>query len=516
MKIHLIYPNSVFKTSDSYAEADQIWLIEEPLFFTQFKYHQQKLVLHRSSLKQLEARLIREYPEKIIQYFEVADLNTSVSVLNKAKRIAKKTKLQAYYPSDYLLEKRVNSWLTKNPDLTFDWLESPLFLNTRRQLKKYFDKPDVKHFRMEDWYQKERKRQGILIDTDGKPVGGKWNYDQENRKSLPKNHPLPDEPNVSLTKFDREAIDYVAKNFSDHPGNVESFWLPTSHRAAERWFQEFLEVRFQNFGPYEDAFIQGSESILYHSVLSPLINTGLLEVAAVVEKTLTFASDNQVPINSVEGFIRQLIGWREYVHGLYLYRGVEMRNQNFFNHTRSLPKSFWNNNLIGIKPVDDVIKKTLNTGYSHHIERLMVMANFFQLIQADPNQVYGWFMELYIDAYDWVMVPNVYSMGLYADGGIMATKPYVASSNYLTKMSNYRRKNKDSYHWSAVWDALYWKFMSDNREFLATNYRTRRTLSHLDAMSDLSDKFDLANKFLSQLDALEPYWQDSSFLQISD
>ena len=228
-----------------------------------------------------------------------------------------------------------------------------------------------------------------------------------------------------------------------------------------------------------------------------MLNSGLLTPHQIVEETLAFAKKNNVPLNSLEGFIRQIIGWREFMRGMYLLHHVSARNRNFWQFTRRLPPSFYDG-TTGIEPVDLAIRRTLETGYCHHIERLMVLGNFMLLCRIHPDDVYRWFMELFIDAYDWVMVPNVYSMSQFADGGIFTTKPYLSGSNYLKKMSDFKKGP-----WCDVWDALFWTFIADYKDVFAKNARLSRMTWMLDKMD--SEKFDAhranADAFFAKLDA---------------
>ncbi|MEQ1839436.1 MAG: FAD-binding domain-containing protein, partial [Verrucomicrobiales bacterium] len=217
---------------------------------------------------------------------------------------------------------------------------------------------------------------------------------------------------------------------------------------------------------------------LFHSVLTPSLNIGLLTPQQVVDRTLEFAASNSRPRASLEGFLRQIIGWREFMYQMYERHGVEMRNRNFFNHERDLPQSFWTAET-GVTPIDLVISRVLDSGYAHHIERLMVLGNFMLLCQFKPKQVNDWFMELFIDAYDWVMVPNVYGMSQFADGGIFTTKPYFSGSNYLRKMSDYRTGP-----WGELWDGLFWSFIDRNLEYFKGQHRLGmmvRTWAQMDA-----------------------------------
>ena len=217
------------------------------------------------------------------------------------------------------------------------------------------------------------------------------------------------------------------------------------------------------------------------------MNVGLILPDEILERTLSFAEEENIPINSTEGFVRQIIGWREFIRGMYECKGSYSRTQNFWNFDRKIPACFYDG-TTGIEPIDQTIKKILETGYCHHIERLMVLGNFMLLCEIDPDEVYRWFMELFIDAYDWVMVPNVYGMSQFADGGTFATKPYIAGSNYIKKMSNYPKGN-----WEATWDGLFWRFMMEQEEFFSSNPRLSMLVANLKRMSDDKKKEHLEN-----------------------
>jgi deoxyribodipyrimidine photolyase-related protein len=223
---------------------------------------------------------------------------------------------------------------------------------------------------------------------------------------------------------------------------------------------------------------------------------GLLNPLDVIEKAIEFAKKNDVPLNSTEGFVRQILGWREFIRGVYEAVGTKERTKNFWKFSRKIPKSFYDG-TTGIQPIDDVIKKVNKTAYAHHIERLMILGNFMVLCEFDPDEVYQWFMELFIDAYDWVMVPNVYGMSLFADGGLMSTKPYISSSNYIMKMSNYRKGN-----WQKTWDGLFWTFMDKHRDFFLSNPRLGMLIRTFDKMNQEKKEvhFENAKLFFNQLD----------------
>ena len=256
----------------------------------------------------------------------------------------------------------------------------------------------------------------------------------------------------------------VKEHFPGARGTVTPFFWPVTFEDANRWFEDFLVNRLAFFGRFEDA-IHRDEPVLFHAAVSPLLNIGLLTPRDVVDATLEYASDHEVPVESLEGFIRQVIGWREFVRAVYLQAGDRERASNILGLDRPVPPCFWDAST-GLEPVDATIRRVLATGYCHHIERLMVLGNIMLLAGFHPGRVCDWFSELFIDAYDWVMVPNVYGMSQFADGGMMSTKPYISGSRYILKMGNYPRGP-----WCDLWDALYWRFLYVHRDLLAQNPR---------------------------------------------
>ena len=336
---------------------------------------------------------------------------------------------------DNWLEKRIKQSADKAGIVTREY-QTPCFLNSKEELIEYFK--GKKKFSQNDFYIKQRKKFKILLDENGSPVGGKWTYDAENRLKYPKDKKPPKVTFPEHNKYYDEAFAYVNKYFPDNYGVInEQFNYPVTFDESKKWFRQFLETRFEEFGAYEDAIV-ADENILHHSLLTPMLNFGLLTPEYIIETALNYSEKNKIPLNSVEGFIRQIIGWREFIRAVYELKGIEQRTKNYWNFKRKIPASFWKG-VTGIEPLDITIKKVLQTGYCHHIERLMVLGNFMLLCEFDPDEVYRWFMELFIDAYDWVMVPNVYGMSQFADGGLMSTKPYISGSNYLMKMSDYKK-----------------------------------------------------------------------------
>jgi deoxyribodipyrimidine photolyase-related protein len=331
----------------------------------------------------------------------------------------------------------------------------------------------------------------VLLTANKKPLGGQWSFDPENRKKLPKGIAVPAIPRVPETDDIRAARASVREDFQHAIGEDTAFNYPTDHASAAQWLTTFIRDRLQTFGDYEDA-ISRDHAVLFHSVLTPMLNVGLLSPRQVIDAAL--AEADRVPLNSLEGFVRQVIGWREFVRLVYLTRGRKQRTQNFWRFTRKMPTSFYDG-TTGIEPVDHVIRQVLRTGYCHHIERLMVLGNFFLLCDIHPDAVYRWFMELFIDAYDWVMVPNIYGMSQYADGGVMTTKPYISGSSYVLKMSNFAKGA-----WCPIWDALYWRFIDLHSDFFSANPRMAVMVKMKDKLGEkLREHRRVADEFLSRL-----------------
>ena len=258
-------------------------------------------------------------------------------------------------------------------------------------------------------------------------MGGQWTFDADNRKRFPKDRNPLKISWPEKTIHHQEAEAYVQKYFGENLGQINDIVFPIDRKTAVDWLDQFLSHRFEYFGHYEDALVD-CELLLHHSLLSPLLNMGLLTPGEVLDRVIGFAQRHNIPLNSTEGLVRQIMGWREFIRGIYHTKGTQERTTNFWQHKRRIPKSFYEG-TTGLYPVDSVIEKVKNTAYAHHIERLMVLGNIMVLCEFDPDEVYRWFMELFIDAFDWVMVPNVYGMSLYADGGLMTRSP--------TKRSNY-------------------------------------------------------------------------------
>ena len=330
------------------------------------------------------------------------------------------------------------------------------------------------------FYKFQRERLDILIKNN-KPVGGKWSFDTENRNALPKNITIPKVPKVKKDKYYKEGVEYINKHFEKNYGAIEEWSFPIDNKGAIKWLKNFIKKRLPKFGPYEDA-VDVENPFLFHSVLSPMMNIGILPDTIVVKTANEYYEKNKdkIPIASFEGFIRQVIGWRNYVYSVYMLE-PKMYEDNYLKHKNKISEKYWLG-TTDIKPIDSIINNIVKYCYCHHIERLMYLGNWFLINQVDPKEVHRIFMEWTIDAYDWVMVPNVMGMSQYADGGKMMTRIYFSSSNYIDKMSNFKRKKDEE--WWKIWDAVYYSFIHKHYDLLKNNYATSRQTIHWKNKSD--------------------------------
>jgi deoxyribodipyrimidine photolyase-related protein len=460
MKTFIIYPNQLFKNLSNFANK-KVLLIEEALFFTQYDFHIQKLILHRASMKFYESYLIQN--GILVEYFE------DESYLETYKN----EEIFVYELFDNYLEKKVYKNFSN-----ITTIKNPNFIN-----------PKDKNKFLHKFYINRRKELNIFMDK-GKPLFDKYSFDEDNRKKLPKDIKIP--PTLAFeNEFVKEAINYCKKFKS--VGVCENFYYPTTFDEASFQLDYFLKEKFENFGSFQDAITKDiKQNFLFHSNISSSLNIGLLDLNELIEKIVAF----EAPYNAKEGFIRQIIGWREFMLRVYEDDGVALRNSNFFEFKNPIPQKIVEAKS-GIKILDDVIKKLQLTAYNHHIERLMILGNIFLLLEIKPNDVYEFFMKYYIDAYDWVMLGNVYGMSGFSDGGSITTKPYIASSNYLLKMSDYSKNES----WCVILDALYWRFLYIHSIKFDTNARMKMQIALLNKMpkEKLENHLKVANDFLENL-----------------
>ena len=410
-------------------------MAEDYQLCTYEKHHKQKILLFLSAMRSHADKLKKNKFK--IEYSSIEDKSFKSDYIEKLKKIIKTQKISevsSFEIEDKFFEKKISHFFKKEK-IKWNVIQTPMFLNSRENFKKYLSK-SKKPF-MAVFYKETRRELNILMKKDGNPEGGKWSFDDENRNKLPKNITIPKFPKINETTHTKKLKPIIEKVFKDHPGNTKEFWFATEYEDVVKLLNFFIKEKSNLFGDYEDAVDQ-KDNILFHSALSPYINLGLITPEFIVQKVLDFHHKHKIRLNSLEGYIRQVIGWREFMRGIYQSYSDEMETGNFFKHNRKMKKS-WYEGSTGLPPLDHAIKNALNYGWSHHIERLMILSNIMNLCEIKPTIVYKWFMEMFVDSSDWVMVPNVYGMGLFSDGGIFATKPYICGSSYFMKMMDFKK-----------------------------------------------------------------------------
>ena len=478
-----LFPKEYFED----LKAAPIFMAEDVGLCTYVRHHQQKIVLFLAAMRSFRDAMVDAGFD--LRYHELdAGDDSFMERLGRVVDAECIDELRVFEVEDKPMEDALRKF-SRDRGLPLKELESPMFQCSRQRFADYLSKAKRPH--MADFYKGERRRLDLLMDDDGEPAGGRWSYDEDNRKKLPKSVEPPELQPAEWTKHVEAVVDLVSERFGDHPGDARQFWWPVTRSAALSWLESFLTQRFATFGPYEDAMSIRSKTV-FHSVLSPLINIGLLTPGEVVGRAIDHAEDGDVPIQSLEGFVRQIIGWREFIRGIYRHYDDDQSVANHFNHQRELTDD-WYEGTTGIPPLDDTIRTANELGWTHHIPRLMVAANLMTLAEIRPRSAWRWFMEMYVDSSEWVMGPNVYGMGLFSDGGIFATKPYICGSNYLLKMSDYPKGD-----WCDVVDGLYWRFISKHREFFESQPRLALMPRALDRLSDERKKriFGAAGGFL--------------------
>jgi deoxyribodipyrimidine photolyase-related protein len=400
-----------------------------------------------------------EYNTKYIEFDESYDF-----IFKKHKKI--------YYidPCEHTVYDEFEE-LSKKYKNDLELLDSELFMIDYDDLEEFAN--DKKKFFHKNFYQWYRKKYNVLMTSTGNPVGGRWSYDTDNRKPFPESYEESFIIKDNKSSYVTEAIKYVEKHFPDNPGSPD-YYLPISYSDAKKHLDLFIKNRFKDFGPYEDA-VRSDIIIGNHSIISPMMNIGLLTPSYVLEKIL---NTEKIPMGSKEAFVRQLT-WREYSRLLYLFKRDEMESTNYFSSKKNIDydKWYYHDKKINILPIDDLIDKTLDYAYLHHIERLMYIGNFLFLNEIEPHQVFEWFQSMFLDSYHVFMYFNVYAMSQHSCGDLAMRKPYLASSNYISKMSDYKRTDKeknDPNHWSYKFDEIYWKFIKNHKNKLKGNFQVNR------------------------------------------
>ncbi len=479
---------------------------------TYVKHHKQKIALIFSAMRHFANEL--EEAGWQVDYVRLTDTDNAHSFTGEVARAVERHSPRAIHvveAGEWRVQEAIEQWPDKF-DCEVEILPDDRFLCSKAEFNDWAE--GRKTLRMEYFYREMRRKTGILIDDHGKPEGGEWNYDSENRKPPKEGLSAPQRPLFEPDDVTREVLDLVAEKFSDHFGDLEPFCWPVTRDQAEMAADAFFAERLPRFGDYQDAMVHGEDD-LFHSMLSTSINLGLLDPVDLCRRAEQEYKAGNAPLNAVEGFIRQLIGWREYVRGFYWRFMPGLESDNALNAQRALPEFYWTGDT-DMRCLADSIRSTRENAHAHHIQRLMVLGNFALIAGVDPREVQDWYLAVYADAYEWVELPNVSAMVLYADGGKLASKPYAASGNYINKMSNYCADckysvSKKTGQGACPFNALYWHFMDRHRERLEKNPRIGRIYSTWDRMGTEKQReyHDSAEAFLDTLEPASKGWARS-------
>jgi deoxyribodipyrimidine photolyase-related protein len=468
---------------------------------TYVRHHKKKIAFLFSAMRHFAADA--EDDGWTVDYVRLDDSGNSGSFTGELKRALDRhdiTRVRITEPGEYRVRQEIESW-AQEIDCEVEIKADDRFLATHEEFQSWAK--GRKQLRMEYFYREMRKKTGLLMDA-GEPAGGKWNYDSENRKPADDDLFLPQPPEFEPDDITRDVLTLVASRFDNHFGDLEPFWFAVTADQAEKALDDFIERRLSDFGDYQDAMLT-DRRFLYHSVLGLYINAGLLDPLKACEKAAAAYENGAAPLNAVEGFIRQIIGWREFIRGVYWLKMPDYGDANALDANRDLPDFYWTGET-DMHCLAQAITQTKEEAYAHHIQRLMVTGNFAMLIGVEPRQISDWYLIVYADAYEWVEMPNVIGMSQFADGGVVGSKPYASSGSYIDRMSNYcsscsydvKQKTGDK---ACPFNSLYWDFLARNEDKLGDNPRLGTIYASWRRMSDDKKKAyrDTAAKFLKSL-----------------
>jgi len=494
---------NISSLSDVDAERDVIFMCEVWDEATYVRHHKKKIAFIFSAMRHFAEEL--QAQGYTVHYTKLDDPDNAGSFQGELKRVAQQYKPNAIIvteASEYRVWEDMQSWKL---DVPIEIRPDDRFLCTHTEFKKWAQ--NRKQLRMEYFYREMRREYNILMDGD-KPEGGEWNYDSENRKPPKDGLTIPHTYMSEPDDITRDVMDLVSARFSDHFGDLEPFHFAVTRQQASQALEQFIKERLCNFGDYQDAMIEG-EPWMYHSHLSFYINCGLLLPLECVQAAEAAYRDGKAPLNAVEGFIRQIIGWREYVRGIYWLKMPEYESENFLDARRKLPALFWGGDTQ-MNCLRQCINETKENAYAHHIQRLMVIGNFALITGLDTHEVNEWYMIVYADAYQWVELPNVTGMILFADGGVLGSKPYAASGAYINKMSDYckgcrYKVSKKNGPEACPFNYLYWDFLIRNEDKLRGNHRLVMIYRTLERMGEekVQAVIEDSRRFLKALEADE-------------
>lgn len=466
---------------------------------TYVPHHKKKIAFLFSAMRHFATEL--EEHGWQVHYTKLDDPLNSGSIIGEIQRVAEQqgiTRVTGFAPGEWRLLQQYEG-LASEIDMQIH--EDPRFLTSPAEFAVWAE--GRKLYRMEDFYRLKRQATGLLM-VDGKPEGGKWNYDQDNRKALKTGAVTPAPSRFEPDSITSEVLQLVEQRFAGHFGILDNFWFAVTRAQAEQALDYFIEVALPHYGDFQDAMVTDNDFV-YHSVISMYLNAGLLEPLDICQRAEQAYRIGHAPLNAVEGFIRQIIGWREFIRGIYWLKMPEYVDLNFFGACRDLPAFYWTADT-DMLCLQQAVSVTQREAYAHHIQRLMVTGNFALIAGINPAQVHEWYLSVYADAYEWVELPNTIGMSQFADGGVVGSKPYAASGNYINKMSDYcqscRYDVKQKFGADACpFNYLYWDFLVRNRDRLAKNNRLFHPYRTWDRMDSAKQQqyLDSATVFLDSL-----------------
>jgi deoxyribodipyrimidine photolyase-related protein len=468
---------------------------------TYVRHHKKKIAFILAGMRHFAAEL--RAAGWTVDYVELDAAGNTGSFTGEAGRAIARhgaKRLLVTEPGEYRVRLMMDNWAASFK-IPVEIVDDTRFFWTRAQFAAWAR--GRKMLRMENFYHEARRATGYLMEG-AKPEGGTWNYDSENRKPAKDDLFIPDVARFKPDQITAEVLALVTRRFGNHVGDLEPFWFAVTRADARKALDHFVAHALADFGDYQDAMVSG-QKFLYHSVLAQYLNAGLLDPREICEAAIDAYRAGHAPLNAVEGFVRQIIGWREYVRGIYWLKMPGYAALNYFDNTRALPDFYWTGDTK-MACLKAAIGQTIEEAYAHHIQRLMVTGNFAMLAGVDPREVHEWYLAVYADAYEWVELPNVIGMSQFADGGILGSKPYASGGNYINKMSTYcsgcaydvkQRAGPKA----CPFNALYWHFLDRNRSKLSGLQRLRTVYATWDRIADADRASTIASadRFLASL-----------------
>jgi len=468
---------------------------------TYVPHHKRKIAFLFSAMRHFAEELSRDgWRVAYTRFDDPSNTGTLTGELQRLVTHANPASVTVTEPGEWRLADDMKTWQEKL-GIPVKILEDDRFLCSIEDFRTWAE--GRRQLRMEHFYRDMRRKTGLLMQ-DGEPVGGQWNFDHDNRKTPPRGQIFPGPLRVEPDAITRDVLSLVSARFAHHPGSLDGFWFAVTRADAQNALAHFIDRGLPTFGDWQDAMLR-DEKFLSHAVIAQYLNCGLLNPLEICEAAEAAYHAGHAPLNAVEGFIRQIIGWREYVRGIYWLNMPAYAHTNALGATRPLPSFYWTGETR-MSCVSATVKQTMEEAYAHHIQRLMITGNFALLAGIAPHEVHEWYLAVYADAYEWVEMPNTIGMSQFADGGLLASKPYAASGNYIRKMSDYCKRCTYDVTQKTGPDAcpfnyLYWDFLARNRQTLARNQRLATVWATYDRMTD-DTKADIASSAAGFLDSL--------------